>query len=177
MMSRLQRKNVSSLQMNQMLRIQSKQFICVCHISQERRWRQVRELADASSEVDATDCAADGDPRELLQRQRSRVEMINQSPQVAIFGGPLALDVPVLRDHTHQVEILVEKGQVAPMQLVASEAECQKLIRNASAVFRTRFDQQNPNQPELSFNIIAFTKIPTLINDASVKEGESVAEQ
>ena len=39
----------------------------------------MREFEEASREVDATDCAADGDPRELLQRQGARVEVAHES--------------------------------------------------------------------------------------------------
>ena len=45
----------------------------------------MREFADATREVDATDCAADGDPRELLQRQRARVEVADELLQEAAF--------------------------------------------------------------------------------------------
>ena len=51
----------------------------------------MREFANASREVDATACAPDGDPRELLQRQRARVEMAHKPPRFETFGLPLAV--------------------------------------------------------------------------------------
>ena len=48
----------------------------------------MRQFADASREVGATDCATDGDPRELLQRQWASVEVAQESPHVVEFGGP-----------------------------------------------------------------------------------------
>ena len=119
------------------------------------------EFADASREVDAADCEADGDPRELLQSQRARVEVVTALLQMAIFGLKLfgiAL-VIIETDVARYLEAITANGQIARVQLAASEAERQKLIRNANAAFRLSEDQHS-NQPDLlkwihlSINII-----------------------
>ena len=124
-----------------MLRRLSEQFIRVCHISQERRRRQVRDFAYASREVSAADCAADGDPRELLQRQRAGKEAMNKSPHNANFRLPQAvINFPVVEYPARHMELLVANWQVARVQLAAPKAESQKLIRNANATFRPNED-------------------------------------
>ena len=114
------------------VRVQSEQFIRVRHILQERQWHQVREFANASREVDAADCVADGDPRELLQRQRTRVEVVNKLLQNTIFRLPRDVEIRVVKVFLNIIARFLESNtaneQVAGMQLAASEAECQKLI-------------------------------------------------
>ena len=103
----------------------------------------MREFADASREVGAADCAADGDPRELLQRQRAGKEVTNKSPQNANFGLPHAeviIIFPIVEYPARHVELLVANWQIARVQLAAPKAESQKLIRNANATFRPNED-------------------------------------
>ena len=103
----------------------------------------MRKFAEASREVDATDCAADGNPRELLQRQRARVEALNELLQDVKVGLPIAVDFPLVVEGNHVAsypESLVANGQIARVQLAARVAERQKLIRNARAAFRTSED-------------------------------------
>ena len=141
----------------------------------------MREFADASREVDATDCAADGDPRELLQCQRARVEVAQESPQVVTFGLPLAVIATVIEYAASRVEMLIANGQVARVQFPTSEAECQQLICNANGALLFCEDQ-HPNQPELQIEITIRisnpVKIPMLsFEHVSVKECEFIAEQ
>ena len=124
----------------------------------------MREFADASREVDAADCAADGDPRELLQRQGACVEVPHESPHVVMFG--LAVIIRVV--YTSPFEMLIANGQVTRVQFPTFEAECQKLICNANASF------QFCNQPEDHYLVI--TKYFINVNDVSVKERKSVTE-
>ena len=55
----------------------------------------MREFTDASREIDAADCAVDGDPSELLQRQRASVEVDKELTQVAKFGLKLVGLIPL----------------------------------------------------------------------------------
>ena len=98
-------------------------------------------FADASCEVDPTDCAVDGDPRELLKSQRARIEVSNDLPHVAKFRLKIICVVStVTKYNARQFEVLVTNGQVARVQLSASVTECQKLVRNANAAFRPSED-------------------------------------
>ena len=133
----------------------------------------MREFADASREVDATDCAADGDPRELLQRKRARVEVMKEFMQAAVLWLILGIILGIRATHVaRHLEANTANAQAARMQLAASEAERQKLIRNAKAAFARREDEHS-NQPELAPRIelwwINITKIFPVINDVSVK--------